>query len=165
MSLKLNLGSGNRPLPGYINIDLHSQLANVKLDCSLPLPFSNDSIDEIYAMHLIEHFSLLEWPVIKKDWYRILKPGGLLTIECPDLDRCLQRFLHNSQDRKWTYWIRAIYGSQDDNDPGQFHKNGFTLEKLSSDLKTEGFNISGHEYLYYETPDPDGFCLKMTAVK
>ena len=165
MSLKLNLGSGNSPLKDYINIDLHSPLANVCLDLTNKLPFSDNSIDEIYAKHLIEHFSISEWPIIKKDWYRVLKPDGLLTIECPDIDRCVKRFLDNSEGRKWSLWIRAIYGSQDYNNPGQFHKNGFNLVKLTSDLKEEGFNIIEHSWLYYETPDPNGFCLFLKASK
>jgi len=165
MNLKLNLGSGNRPLRGYINIDLYSPLANVCLDLTQKLPFSDNSIQEINADHLIEHFSILEWRRIKKDWFRILEPGGFLIIGCPDIDRWLKRFLDNSEGRKWSYWIIGIYGSQEPTGPGQFHKNGFNLAKLTSDLEEEGFNVIEHSWRYDETPDPDGFNLFLKASK
>lgn len=165
MLLKLNLGSGNRPLRGYINIDLHSPLSNVCFNLTNKLPFSDNSIDEIYARHLIEHFTRLEWQAVKKDWYRVLKPGGLLIIECPDIERCVKRFLDNSEGRRWSYWIMTIYGGQDLFGPGHVHKNGFNLEKLSSDLEEEGFKVLEYSWLYDETPNPDGFNLHLKSIK
>lgn len=165
MSFKLNLGCGDAPLDDYINIDLYSSSANLLLDLTKTLPFPDNSVDEIYAKHLIEHFTRLEWSRIKKDWYRVLRPGGVLIIECPDICRWMKRFLDNSMGERWSYWIIGIYGAQDLSGEGHLHKNGFDLEKLTSDLNYEGFYVTKHSWLFDDTPDPTGFNLHLEAKK
>lgn len=140
-SLKLNLGSGEIYKEGYINIDLHYPKADLKYDLKNPLPYSDNSIDEIYTSHLIEHFTRKEWQEIKKDWFRVLKPEGKLEVKCPDLEECLRAFLKNKEGKRWTWWIFTIYGGQEEYGLGQEHKNGFTLDKLIEDLKEIGFKI------------------------
>jgi predicted SAM-dependent methyltransferase len=135
--LKLNLGCGADHKAGYINIDLYTE-CDLRHDLTTPLPYPDNSVDEIYASHIIEHFSRKEWGFVKKDWERVLKPNGKLEIFCPDIDFCVACFLSNRKGAKWEYWLNTIYGSQSEKNPGDFHKNGFTYEKLISDL--EGFS-------------------------
>lgn len=139
--IKLNLGGGGIKKEGYINIDLYYPEANLKHDLRNPLPFSDNSIDEIYASHIIEHFTRKEWQIIKKDWFRVLKPEGKIEIICPDLEECMKYFLENKDKKRWEWWILTIYGGQEEYGEGQEHKNGFTLDKLISDLEEEGFKI------------------------
>lgn len=44
---KLHLGCGNKYLDGWINIDINSDYADIKMDIK-DLSFDNNSIDEIY---------------------------------------------------------------------------------------------------------------------
>lgn len=132
--MKLNLGCGPDHKAGYINIDLYCPDADLKHDLTKPLPFEDESVDEIWASHVIEHLSRDEWEFAKNDWARVLKKGGKLEIFCPELEHCILNFLRNYQDKKWEYWIKTIYGSQER--AGEFHKNGFTYEKLENDLKS-----------------------------
>ena len=161
---KLNLGSGNELLQGYINIDLYNPKADLKHDLTKPLPFEDGSVDEIYAKHIIEHFTVNEWIDIKKDWYRVLKVGGKLTIECPDIVRCMKHFLADTLDKRWDFWIKTIYGHTWIE--GQSHRNGFDYARLAHDLKEEGFKVTYFSWLWDNEPDEEnGFNLKMIAIK
>ncbi len=46
------------------------------------LPFADDSFDAITAQHLIEH--LPDYKRALDDWYRVLKPGGVLLVLTPN---------------------------------------------------------------------------------
>lgn len=162
---KLNVGCGDKILEGYINIDLHNPLADLKWDLRNPLPYKDNSIDEIYAQHIIEHFTRVEWKKVKQDWYRVLKSEGILIIECPDIIRWMKGFIENIDSRRWNYWILGIYGGQEPYGEGQLHKNGFSMENLSVDLEEEGFDILEYSYLNEVTPDPNGFNLMVKAIK
>lgn len=85
--MKLNLGSGNRPLEGYINVD-----KQMRMDCDVtwnldicPWPFEDNSCEEIIASHVLEHLGQLPnvFSSIMQEIYRILVPGGLLIVKVP----------------------------------------------------------------------------------
>lgn len=84
---KLNLGAGEDRREGYVNIDWN-ELANpdVRHDLNIvPYPFSDNTFDEIYASHILEH---LDKPfVVMKELHRLLKPGGHLIIKVPHFSR------------------------------------------------------------------------------
>lgn len=105
--MKLNLGSGNDPLEGFVNVDmLERDDVDVKHNLmDFPYPWDNDSADEIRAIDVIEHLDNYiydiepdedgEWhltngrPTIMafiEECYRILKPGGTLYIQTPSWD-------------------------------------------------------------------------------
>ena len=64
--IKLNLGCGEQILPGYINVDLYCDKADIKADVK-KLPFDNDYADEVYSSHVIEHFDFKEsWDVLEE---------------------------------------------------------------------------------------------------
>ena len=74
---------------------------------------------------MIEHFTRQEWEQIRQDWVRVLKPGGVLEIRCPDIQKLCQLVVIG---RDIELHISRIYGQQ--GDEGQLHKNGFTEELL-----------------------------------
>jgi len=82
--IKLNLGSGGRPLNGYINIDINPNALQVDLVYDLnkyPWPFESDSVDEIYMAQCLEH--LEDRNRAMKEIHRILKEGGTAIIKVP----------------------------------------------------------------------------------
>ena len=135
--LKLHLGCGGNRLEDYINIDIRQALPEVKVDLfhdfRTPLPYKGNSVDEIYSRDLIQHFSRKEWQTVKKDWVRVLKPNGVLSLHCHDFEYVLNNFLAHPDN---PYWLQAIYAGQDNE--FDYFKNGFTYEKLVADLKEEG---------------------------
>ena len=54
--MRLNFGCGDKRLVAYLNIDKDASLnPDIILDCENPLPFGNDTVEEIVATDFIEH--------------------------------------------------------------------------------------------------------------
>lgn len=83
MAVVLNLGCGNRPKPGAVNVDAAAgPHVDLVLDVDDHLwPWPDGTVDEIHAVHLFEHVAD---PIgFMCDAWRVLRPGGLLHIEVP----------------------------------------------------------------------------------
>ena len=80
---RLDIGCGNNKIPGSTYVDFDPK-ANPDILHDLnkfPYPIADDSFDEIYAKHIIEH---LDDPIgFMKEMARILKPGGTIFVETP----------------------------------------------------------------------------------
>jgi len=81
---KIDFGSGIDCKPGFEGVDIKKFNNDVKhvfdLDI-LPLPFENESVDEIYSSHVMEHLTNPMQTIA--EFYRILKPGGKVIIKVP----------------------------------------------------------------------------------
>ena len=78
-SVRLNLGSGRTPIPGWTNVDIKAG------GSAYPLTqYADGSVDEIRASHILEHFSHHEVALVLREWVRVLKRGGKLYIAVPD---------------------------------------------------------------------------------
>ena len=83
MGLKLNLGCGQKLLPGYVHCyvlpdvqaDRHFDLDQV------PYPFDADSADEVFMDNVLEHLD--DVPRVMGELHRLLRPGGRLRILVP----------------------------------------------------------------------------------
>ena len=94
-TLRLNIGCGFWPLPGWINIDESVEsVAQGKWRTHVPpLPFDRDSVTEIYAGHFIEHLTRIEAAEFLDEAYRVLLPGGRLGLMVPDMREILRRYV------------------------------------------------------------------------
>ena len=71
---KINLGCGHNHLNGFLNIDkFMSNKPDVCCDLEHGLPFKDNSIDEVFAIHVMEHISNLM--NLMRDIYRVCKNG------------------------------------------------------------------------------------------
>lgn len=136
LPVKINVGCGEVPLPGYINVDLHDDRADVKMDAR-NLALADHSVDEIYTSHLLEHLGKNDVPVALKEWARVLKAGGILHMNLPNLEWCLKNWLSKTESEKWGFALDTIFGMQKND--GEYHKTGFTKERLTTLLKEAGF--------------------------
>ena len=82
--MKLNLGSGNNPKEGFINIDrVKTDKVDLVFDLNdFPYPFKDNSVDEIYCRHFLEHLN--DFDTALREFHRILKKEGTLEIIVPD---------------------------------------------------------------------------------
>lgn len=80
--MKLNLGCGKNPIPGYINVDINESVnPDMRIDLSKKWPLNSRSVDEIKAYHLVEH--LPSFKHFMDEAWRVLTPIGLLNIRVP----------------------------------------------------------------------------------
>src|SRR5688500_2160190 len=124
--LRLNLGCGDKILPGYVNVDVVEARAGVKPDVICDLhdlsPFASDSADEILSVHVIEHFWRWEVADIVREWVRVLKPGGRMVVECPNLAAACTEFLEKPEesafdDKRCQRSMWVLYGDPAWKDP------------------------------------------------
>ncbi len=82
---KLNLGSSDRLLPNYVNVDARASV-NPDIVCnSSKLEFSaNNEFDLVRASHVLEHFEFDEMDSVLAEWRRVLRPGGYLVVCVPN---------------------------------------------------------------------------------
>jgi predicted SAM-dependent methyltransferase len=79
---KLNIGCGKDIREGYINLDVVDYGGNMIHDInSFPYPFEENTFDEIYASHILEHLDNFHNTV--NELYRISKPDARIIVYAP----------------------------------------------------------------------------------
>ncbi len=159
---KINIGCGNIPLEGYINIDPHYYpgTRNLLVDKKLAemwntdhsdspwtygdartLSWLDDSFDEIICVHALEHLDMDDGNQAIKKMYRILKPGGFIEIEVPDLIKAckLAQEVHIEEYSKWLRVMGLFNGTTGGEREGQYHLCMYTKEALQLRLEQAGF--------------------------
>lgn len=162
---KLHLGCGDMILEGYVNCDLYNPKADIKCDVR-SLPFDDDSAEEVYASHLIEHFDIKEAFEVLKEWRRVLKTDGVLVIETPDLYNLCVKFLNTFTNNDFRYRYDVLYGFFFAKPwiEGEVHKFLYEEGQLRWMLKQTGFrDIVREPALRY--PDKQDICLRMVGKK
>lgn len=142
--MKLNIGSGNVHIEGYLSVDPYAP-ADLCTEAT-SLPMGDGEVEEIYSSHMLEHLSFDEAAAALLEWRRVLKPGGKITIVVPNLNFVAAAWLHGG-DR--SYRRQMLFGNQQHE--GEFHKNGWTEQDLRDDLCTAGF-VVGDSLVRY-TPE------------
>jgi len=157
MELKLHLGCGKRYLPGWTHIDLadfpHIDYRQNASDLS---NFTDNSVDEIYACNLLEHFNRFEVPRVLVEWARVLKcrtpstKGGILRLSVPDFEASVAHYLE--------YHDLAVLESNfigGQKNKYDFHYYQFDFALLEKLLKNVGFeNVQRYDWRDFL---PDGF--------
>ena len=133
--MKLHVGSGNKHLPGYENIDIRylpgvDRVENVKFLRS----FKESTIHEIYACHVLEHFTRWDYMTVISRWYQLLIKGGTLKIAVPDFEQIVTTY---NKTKNLESIIGLLYGGQDYDE--NFHHIIWDFNTLKKDLESIGF--------------------------
>ncbi|MAF88897.1 MAG: hypothetical protein CL963_00050 [Euryarchaeota archaeon] len=138
---RINLGCGYYWWPGWINLD---QEVNIK-----SLDYEDESVDEIQAIHLLEHLPRLEIGEILAEWRRILKPEHLLILEVPSLDKIAQNIINGEENLRITLF--GIFGDPRDWErrPAMRHNWAWTQDELSIVLTDAGFSVEFAEPVFH----------------
>jgi predicted SAM-dependent methyltransferase len=96
---KLQLGTYNNVLEGWLNLDVYPRSSKcVFLDATQPFPLKDNTFDYIFSEHMIENISYEEGLSMLKECFRILKPGGKIRITTPNLDTFIGLFSCENND-------------------------------------------------------------------
>lgn len=79
--LMLNLGCGASKLPGFVNVDIVGGDGVQVADLRQPWPWLDDTVDYVYASHVIEH--LPDKIQTMNELWRVLQPLGSALIHVP----------------------------------------------------------------------------------
>jgi predicted SAM-dependent methyltransferase len=80
--MKLHFGCGYDKKEGYVNCDISSLVSPDKIvDITKPLPFLDNSVDEIILYHILEHTH--EPLNVLKEFYRVCKNDAIIKIRVP----------------------------------------------------------------------------------
>lgn len=83
--MKLNLGSGSKRLPGYLNVDKAGD-PEFRWDLeSTPWPWPDNSVEEILLVHVLEHLgeTSKSYFAILREIYRVCRAGATIKILVP----------------------------------------------------------------------------------
>lgn len=157
--IKLNLGSGIRLFPGYINVDILDKkhvvgkAKYVQADIR-KLPFKDNYADQIEMFSVIEHFPFREVTDVLTEVYRVLKPKGKLIIVTDDFDGIAVDWIRMRIDEftleDYQNVMETVYGNQQHD--GEFHKSCMTPDFLNWALAKAGFTKGTMKRFHKFTP-------------
>lgn len=160
--LKLEIGAGAKPQPGYIHHDIRL-LDDIEIVCdarSFPKGEKN-KYDEVYASNILEHFSRFEIDSTLKEWISLLKPNGLLKIIVPDIREIMRQYIEGFIDH--SFMVYLVYGGQD----YEFNKHhyGFDLDSLCQLFIRNNLKIvSASGGIQWEKRKLDKYCPMIVIV-
>lgn len=140
----LHLGSGNTRIKDFINLD-SSYVVDADIVAKVvKIKVADNSLGAVYASHVFEHTDRTKAVKILREWHRVLRPGGILYIAVPDLEKLFGVYLENIK----TYEndnsravadkaCRIIYGGQ--TNKYDYHFYGYSFVTLKYVLEQAGF--------------------------
>ena len=159
--LRANIGCGTTAAPGWYNIDnsptiWFSRLPLARRLLQTPawphnvrrqnvlkgLPFNGESVDCIYSSHTFEHFTYQQSLALTKECLRALKPGGILRIVVPDLERIVRDYLADSApmaSQRFVERLQLGHNWRDLLHPGAHHSQMFDARSLLALIREGGF--------------------------
>lgn len=133
-----------------IRLDIDSAASPDIVSSMLDMPeVPSASVDAVYSSHNIEHLYPHEVSVALAEFFRVLKPKGLLVLACPDLQTLSRLIVEDRLDQP-AYMSPAgpiapldvLYGHRPQLAEGNLfmaHHTGFTLRTLIEAVRTAGF--------------------------
>ena len=140
--IKINLGCGKRNFgKEWIHIDGgdYSHLDSYDI---VSLPYDSNTVDIVYASHVLEYFDREEARNILKEWIRVLKPKGVLRLAVPDFKT--MSFLYTSGTVSLKEILGPMYGKIKMGNKYIYHKTVYdydSLKKLLEELNLKKVKI------------------------
>jgi predicted SAM-dependent methyltransferase len=131
----LNAGCGENINQNFINLDRHWH-PEIQLcwDITKRLPIQTNSMKGVFSEHCLEHIFYSECCNVLKEFYRILRPGGVVRIVVPDAELYLDLYQKDKQGEP----VKFPYVKDHD------LQNGFTPMMAINRV----FRDHGHRFAY-----------------
>ena len=136
--MKLHLGCGNKYIPGFFHVDVLPMSHVDHVGSAERLDFvADNSVDLIYACHILEHYGRHEIQSVLSEWYRVLRPEGILRLAVPDFAAVCHMYDSEGLRDGYSGLVGLVCGGQ--RNCVDFHKAIFDEPLLSGLLKSAGF--------------------------
>ena len=147
--MKINIGCGWRNFgEDWIHIDGgdydHLDYKNIT-----KLEFEDNSVDLIYASHVLEYFDRDEVIPVLKEWNRVLKEDGILRLAVPNFYAMIQLYFLNNYPLDT--FLGPLYGKMKMADKTIYHKTTYDWNSLCDTLTTAGYK-SFKKYNWQDYP-------------
>jgi len=137
--MKLEIGAGEHPTPGFEHLDIR-RLPHIEyVQDARRLPLPDRSVEEIRANDVLEHFPWREIRSVLKEWCRVLVPGGVIYVQCPNSEEICRLFVARDRITDWEKFSYWMFGGQEY--PENTHRAGFDMAGLKSVLNECGFEV------------------------
>lgn len=129
---KVNVGAGMDIRQDYINLD-HRALDGIDVVADvLDMPFEEESLDEIFSSHVVEHFVQNDLKKILVYWFGLLRKGGRLRIITPNIEDMAKRYAIG--EVAWQEFRSVALGGQDY--ASDYHFNHFSIKSMEELIHT-----------------------------
>ena len=136
-STKINMGCGWRNFgPDWIHID-GGDYEHLDYRSITSLEFRDNTVDLIYASHVIEYFDSHDVKNLLTEWKRVLKKDGVLRVAVPNFEVITSLYLKNKYSLD--YFLGPLYGRMEMGDEKIFHKTVYDFDSLKNLLEKCGF--------------------------
>jgi len=97
MPLRLNWGCGNCIESGWVNSDAKAGAGVVTADIREGLPFEDGAFECAVSIHSLPELALCELVPTLRELRRVLRPGGVLRLALPDLERAIRAYVEGDR--------------------------------------------------------------------
>lgn len=97
--MKLELGSGYSPTPGFYHLDLNPHVPHLdRIGPAVPLTWCpDDYCEEIRAVDVLEHLPYRQTDEALREWARVLEHGGRLYVQVPDAELIMRWYVEEPE--------------------------------------------------------------------
>lgn len=149
--MNLEFGGGERGKLNFIQVDIR-KIDDDTIVCNaweIQKYIKNNSVDNIYSRHFIEHLTTSQMQKTLNAWYEICKKGATITITCPNMNAHIAQWLNweKLSEGQKRHCRAGFWGWQREADESSWdlHKSGYDYNKLKELLQKHKFiNIKQH---------------------
>lgn len=146
--LRINIGCGKQTWANFYCVDAvrHPKASRAPdllhayrfegIALANPLPLEDGCAAEVHSYHFLEHVYRWEASALISEFLRLLKRGGKLVLELPDLEKSARNLLDGKSEQN-SMW--GLYGDPAHLDPYMCHRWGYTPKTLKALLQEAGF--------------------------
>lgn len=96
--MKLEIGSGFHPTPGFTHLDLNPNAPEVDIvGPAFPLNLKDGSVSEMRCVDVLEHLSYRDTATALAEWARVIRRGGRLYVQVPDAELIMRWFVESPE--------------------------------------------------------------------
>jgi predicted SAM-dependent methyltransferase len=140
-AVKLEIGCGQRPTPGYLHNDLNAFEGVEIVGSPWEISIDSDSLEEVLALGVIEHLTYEQVSKTFVNVNRMLQTNGVFVFDVPDIpiwcEYVVKYFRGEPIPFSIDHVFATLYGWQ--RWPGDEHKSGWYPQKLLHTLEESGF--------------------------